>query len=1102
MKFLGVLLLGTCMTIHANTLAQQTKVTLDMQKVSLVSVLKELGRQTQCDFIYNSSLIQSKKNVDVKADNKELVQILDELLPGLGLEYVFDKQLVVVREKSSQQKTEIRITGKVLDEKQQPMPGVTVVLKGTTVGIATDNKGEFTLTLPVDNGILVFSFIGCETNEVSFKGQPTSPLTVILKEEVAELSEVVVTGMFTRKAESFTGTTTTVKGVDLRAIGNQNLLQSLRSLDPSFLVIENNLSGSNPNTMPNVEIRGTTSINKLTDEFGYNPNQPLFILDGFETTMQKIFDLDMNRIESVTILKDAASTAIYGSRAANGVVVVETIKPKAGEVRVSYTGDFRIEAPDLSSYNLMNSAEKLEFERLAGRYKSNMASFQEELNNIYYKKLAEIRRGVDSYWLSEPVQTGYTVGNSIQVSGGSEGLAYGVGLSYKTINGVMKGSDRKPWGANINLAYRQKSIQVSNYLSLDGLTSNNSPYAPFSDFVKVNPYYRKRNEEGVVEKYLENSSGTYNGQSYIVANPLYNALLPHKDETNSFGFNNNLKLIWTINPQWRVDGALQIGRTTSDTEIFLAPEHSSFDNSGIYEKGSYSSAETESSNYTANISVSYSATLKEKHNLTVNSRAEVAESKYSFRSFTALGFPPGSDGHPAYSFGYDPNGKPAASNVTVRRANLVFSSNYTYDNRYLADFSFRYDGSTVFGSNEKFTSFYSVGLGWNLHNESFLKQVEWLNLLKITANVGTVGNQNMGSTLSATVYTYSDKLNFFGQGSVIEGLGNPGLEWQKTQTSNLSLDMTIFNNRLSTKVSVWEKKTDPLVVAVDKPSSTGVKKHPMNIGYLDSKGIEAMINVVAYRRTTGNRISDRTEWRLGLQGSHLKSLYGGFGNQLESLNNVEQANNSLERFKDGYSPEDLWAVRSVGIDPGTGREVFVTKDGEQTFSYNTNDIVKAGNTRPKVEGTFNTSFSYKGLTLQATFRYRLGGDLLNDALYNKIENIGIEEMKQNQDKRALYMRWKNPGDVAQFKAISLITTDAQKTRISSRFIQKDNIVTGESISLSWAFDAQSWIRHLSMQSLKITAYTNEFLRLSNVKAERGIDYPFARSFSLGISASF
>ena len=301
-----------------------------------------------------------------------------------------------------------------------PLPGVTVAIKGMKgVGTTTNAEGEFLINVPANKHTLVFTYIGMKQQEV--RVADGKRITVRLQPDEVALKETVITGIYTRKAESFTGSATTYKADELKAIGNQNILQSLSALDPSFVIADNNLMGSDPNTMANVSINGTTSITGLSDTYSALSNQPLYILDGFETTLQTISDLSMDRIESITLLKDAASTAIYGSRAANGVVVVETKKPEAGKLRFSYSGNYMLSWADLSDYNLMNAREKLEYERLSGFYGS-LDENGEILNNVqreqYYSRYKNALAGLNTYWMNEPLRTAMTHEHSINAEGG------------------------------------------------------------------------------------------------------------------------------------------------------------------------------------------------------------------------------------------------------------------------------------------------------------------------------------------------------------------------------------------------------------------------------------------------------------------------------------------------------------------------------------------------------------------------------------------------------------------------------------------------------------------------------------------------------------
>ena len=426
------------------------------------------------------------------------------------------------------------VEGRVFDSADnEPMIGVTVAIEGTSNAVTTDIDGRFSLPVSRECNI-VFSFIGYKKMVVRYTGGNHSEFARIsMKSDALNIKDVVVTGVYRRKKESFTGSSTTFKGDELKSVGAQNVLQSLKTLDPSFKIMDNSLAGSNPNKMPDVEIRGKSSVVGLKEEYGSDPNQPLFILDGFETTLETVMNLNMNRVASVTLLKDAASTAIYGSKAANGVVVIETKAPAKGKLQISYKGDYSLDFADLSDYNLMNSREKLEFERLAGVYKDNTNNpfTQIKLDDLYNSRLRDIEQGVDTYWLSVPLRTGFTHKHNVYAEGGEGNVRYGLGLNYGKVNGVMKGSDRQTLGGNLDLIYRTGKFQFSNKLSIDYVETND-PSVSFAEYAQANPYYKKYGADGKINKYLYYPEEGLNDNP--VSNPLWNDHLNNFDKGQRF----------------------------------------------------------------------------------------------------------------------------------------------------------------------------------------------------------------------------------------------------------------------------------------------------------------------------------------------------------------------------------------------------------------------------------------------------------------------------------------------------------------------------------------------------------------------------------------
>jgi len=983
------------------------------------------------------------------------------------------------------------VRGKVIDEKKQPIPGVSVRLGGTSMGTATDVDGKFKLLIPADTATLVVSFIGMKTEVVRIPrlkvGVEQKELTIVLREEDVKLEDVVVTGIFTRKKESFTGSASTYAAAELKTMGTQNVLQSLKTLDPAFAILEDNQFGSDPNRLPNMEIRGKSSMLGLRDELDADPNQPLFILDGFESTLAAINDLDINRVASITILKDAASTAIYGSKAANGVIVVETVKPEAGKLQVSYNGNMNISMPDLSSYNLMNSREKLEFELLAGRYDPASWSTTSEvkLNELYNEKLKVIESGVDTYWLAEPLRVGVNQKHSLYVQGGEGNFLFGLGAGYNGISGVMEKSDRSVLSGNIDLIYRMSKFQFSNKFSLTS-TDYKNPIVAFYEYAQANPYYKKYNDDGTVDKWLENND------YFKASNPLWNAKQNSRDEGKNLALSNYFMAEYFPTTEWRVRARLGLTYGNDDTEKFYSRNDTRYEDVETIKKGEYRSTNTRKNQVEAELSVTYAKVLG-KHRINLVAGGNLSSDKSLTQGYSALGFPEGDFSYPSFSNGYPENGTPTYYETVSRSVNGYFNTGYSFDDRYLMDFSLRTSGSSVFGTSRKYNTTWSVGLGWNLHKEKFIMDhVAWIDLLKLRASIGNPGNQSFDSAQSLLTYSFQyGSMNYFGLGAVLSQIGNPDLEWQITVDKNIGLDVTLFNKRFSLTADYYYKVTDPLLIKVSTPLSSGTSTYMTNAGEQVSQGLTASVSYYIFQN-----FEERFSWMVRANVRTQKTRINKIGNKLSTLNASGKGENTV-RYYDGADPDDIWAVRSAGIDPSNGKELFYAKDGGYTYDFTYDDEVICGNTRPDVEGVIGSSLNWKGFSVSLNFRYQMGADVFNEALYNKVENISRSDLNKNQDKRALYERWQEVGDIVHFKDIA----SAASTPMSSRFVQTENVLTLESLYLGYEF-YNGWIEKLGLSSLKLQFSMRDVFRASTIRSERGISYPFARSMEAGLSFNF
>ena len=874
-----------------------------------------------------------------------------------------------------------------------------------------------------------------------------------------------------------------------------NVFQALQFFDPSFRIVENNARGSDPNAMPEFQLRGDVQIGTssgsdmkmLLGDYSNMPNMPLFILDGFETTLQSIVDLDINRIESVTILKDASAKAIYGSKAANGVVVFETKKPMAGALNIYYNSNYQISAPDLTVYNLMNASEKLEYERRAGLFDNGETNF-----NYYYDKLADIKEGVDSYWLSEPVRVGVSTSQYLTADGGDDAFRYSVGLNLSKEVGVMKESDNRSLGMNITLTYHRKKWQVRENISLTSRRENNSPFGSFQEYANVNPYYRKNQTSYYIETKWNGNNRTN------VSNPLYDWQFSSFDQRNVFDITNNFEIECAILENLRVSASVRFSKNTAEDDVFTSPNDSRFSLTNMDEKGEYVKTWANGFTWDAQADLSYNY-VKDIHFFSLSMQYAIAETSQNAITLQAKGFP--NDHMNDILFATDISKEDGEVNIgeeqTSRTLGLTGFANYMYDNRYAIDLSFRGDMSSQFGANSRLAPFWSWGLRWNVHREKFMEGTPFTNLV-IRGNIGTTGQQNYDSYQAVETYDFSDLLHEYVSsdvfGAQMMALGNPNLGWSTTIERSVAAELGLWNNRLTASFNYYNNFTDQLLASYNIAPSTGFQSMMLNVGAVRNWGWEWTLGV-----TPINDYNRNIQWMLTFNGARQRNRVEDLSNEVEQMNKErreEKTGTPLPLYEEGKGTNDLWVVPSRGIDPMTGQEVLVKLDGTETFVWDAADKVSIGCSTPGMQGTIGTSFVWKDFSASLFCLYQFGALEYNSTLVDKIENGNI---LYNLDKRALKDRWEKPGDIAKYKRIS--ATDPY-TNMSSRFAMKRNEIQISSLTLTYRFDASKYtgLRKANIAAITLTGTTNDLARISSIKMERGTDYPFARvfNFSLGI----
>jgi len=1110
MKLTTILLLVGALHVSAVTFSQT--VTLSRRKTSLKQVFKEIKKQTGYFFFYKGQLLQDKPDVMVEFNNVPLVDALNASLKDQNLSYnIVNKTIVISRKENlpavaASVAVKIEVKGVVADKATgETLPGVNVSIKnGASVGI-TNDKGEFKVNVE-EGSILVFSYVGYELFETKVTG--TKTLNVKLTSKMTQMNDVVVTGYQTIKKDNYTGNAVTISGDQLRRVNPQNLLQSIGTFDPSFKLIDNNLAGSNPNRIPSINVRGASALPSgdgqvlRRDDIQGNANRPVFMLDGYEVSVEKVFDLDVNRIASVTSLKDAAATAIYGSRAANGVIVITTKTPLEGKLRVEYNYELNLTAADLSDYQVLDAAEKLDYEVLAGLYSSSKQQVpQDQLDEIYYHKKANVVGGVNSYWLSQPLRNTIGHKHAINLDGGSQAFRYNVNLRYQTRPGAMKGSERDQYSGGMSFQYNVNKLQFRNELSITQVGATESPYGDFSSYVRMNPYYPLKDANGMAMRISDVYEKQDRSKEYVF-NPLFDANLSSFNKSKYTEIIDNLSADLEVAKDLRLRAQMSVTTRSNSDDIFTSPQANKYylyTTDKIDEKGEYTNREMKETYWDSNIRLTWLKQIGGNYFnalVGVNARTELRDQK----EFTAIGFANDRFTSIGFAKGYAEDGKPQSRLEKARLFGSFFSMNYSYKNRYLMDGTVRIDGSSKFGVNNKLAPFWSFGLGWNVHQEEFLKGNPVISQLRIKASTGLTGSVEFDPYLSKTIYKYNTG-NWYssGIGAGVNSYGNENLGWQKTRMTDIGIDIGLFKDRVMIMPRIYKKFTKDILADITLPPSTGFLSYKENLGDMENKGVELGITVDALRskdwsvNLNANMVTNRNKV---VRISNALKKYNDRADELQSLKPGDGGYRGIPllRFSEGQPFNAIYGVRSLGIDPENGRELYLKKDGTLTYDYDKRDYVVIGDPNPKVSGYFGGTVNYKRFSLYVQFQTFFGGDKYNLTLVERVENA---DPRYNVDKRVFEEKWKQPGDLSFYKNIA----DNGETDVSSRFIQPDNLINLQSVNFSYDMNKKIASK-LSMSSLMFQVTANDVVRWSSVKEERGINYPFTRSLTFSVRAAF
>ena len=987
---------------------------------------------------------------------------------------------------------ELRVaSGVVVDKKTgEPLISVNVAVWAggrLLTGTSTDYEGKFRIISPVIDFELKISYVGY--NEVKFAsvGNDLQNLYVELSDENNTLSEVVVTGFVSKNKETFTGSATEISGVELRQVSGTNLIGALSALTPGMAMVQNTSQGSNPNHTPELVLRGMSSFSNS----GQQVNQPTIILDGTEITMQDLYDLDINEVDKITVLKDASATALYGSKAANGVIVISRKPIQESTLRVQYnfTGNFQL--PVLSDYNVLSAAEKLEYERLAGLYDAKGAvnsatgqPMQYEYDELYNQRYKLIAAGQSSDWLSQPARAALSHDHSLRVYGGASNLRYELTGRFGDTRGVMKGDYRKRTGIGFKLDYYVGNLTISNRTTYQEVAVKNSPYGSFSQYVQMNPYDRMYNADGTPNMEL----------SWDLNNPLYEATLGSFSKSGERTLTNSTDLRWDINKMFLLTGHFNVATGAGDSDNFTSP------NSLVYKyvtdlskRGSYVKGTTRNNSYNGNIVGTFNKFFKEESLLSLSAGWEINHSKSDATTLQAIGFFNDDMSYIGNAAGYPTDSKPYGSQAESADVGFFTTGNFSLHNRYFVDATWRMTGSSQFGENNRYGHFWSGGLGWNVMNESFMKGVKkHFDVFKVRGSAGYTGKVTFSPFQAMTMYQYLNDYEYKnGIGAVPVTIGNVDLTWERTMNYNVGIDLSMFDRRLNFTLDAYIRNTEDLLLDKSKAPSTGVTSATSNLGELQNKGIEYQLDGYVYRTSD-------FYWRIATTGYANRNKITKIDKALEEINKENQENaglylTPLPQYAEGESVTALKLVRSAGIDPATGREVYIKRNGEYTFDYDPDDKVLIGDTEPAFTGTFSTNVFWKGFSVYAMLNFRTGAWVYNTTRATKVE--GADPMR-NADQRVFDDRWKQPGDHALYKDIA----DTSRPEQTDRFAEKEHTLSLGSLNLCYEFD-EKVCKRMKLRNLRAGVNFTDILRLSTVKIERGTDYLYSQGFEFYLNVT-
>lgn len=1080
MKLFAFLLIIGLVQVQAGGYTQNNAISLRFQDEPLADAVQKVAEQSGLLFLINNDLIKPEQKVSAAFENANLDEAMKTILNGSSLTYkVVDNYLVLKPEEKKQEvtqdeepeKKEATITGKVtLAEDGTSAPGVNVFLKGSMRGTITDLDGSFSLTVKDTKQILVFSLVGMKTVELPIGEQRV--FEVSLEDDQVGLDEVVVVGFGTESRKLLTSSVSDFKPSNLDEVPVTNLDAAMQGRVTGVQVTQN--SGT-PGGGVSVRIRGNNSISAN--------NQPLYVVDGVPImsgdfsqigysgqTISAISDINPSDIESMTILKDAAATALYGARASRGVILITTKRGSQNKTRFQFN----------ASTGVQQVAKKLEMiDASQWMQYRNEQKVNEGAPPIFSDD--EIANpSINTNWLNEVFRNGILSNYELNASGGNEKTKFFISGNYLDETGILIGTDYSRLSGRLNLDHQvNKRLKIGAGVSLSNSKNNRvegdqSLNGPLPNAISLPAIYPVYNADGTY-----NEEGPY-ANPVAIANEAVNESQNFRTLANVFA---NYFILdgLSFETKWAID--------------YLSLEEHSYDpvttRQGQKYNGLGYDANTRASNFNTNNLLRYSTAIRQTDEFE-------ALLGYSYERFVdRRSFIRGTD-FPNENFQYLVSAASitdASSSIVEDRTNSFFGKvKYNMNNKYLLNFSARYDGSSNFGANNKYGFFPAASAAWRVTEEAFMQNQKLINEFKIRASYGLTGNDEIARFGSLSLY--DGRGNYDRQPGIYPvQMPNPDLKWETSKQLDVGFDLSILDSRLTFNFDYYYTRTTDLLLARPIPLSSGFGSVWDNIGEMENKGVELAVIGDIVR-------NDHFKWTatftVTANKNEVLELYNG-----QPIDNIGRGSNYIGV---GEPLGIFYGYRSLGVDPSTGDIVFddVNGDGEITAD----DRTKIGDPNPDLFGGLDNTLTYKNWSMRMFFQYSYGNDIYNGT------RVYIESLKGEDNQLTTILdRWQNVGDQTSIPRATLADPN-NNNRASSRFIEDGSYLRLKELAISYQFN-EDWLKKIGFQHLKVfvsgynlLTFTNysgmdpEINYAGNDNLRMGTDfftYPQARRLMIGIN---